>query len=49
MVAVGLVLAATAYAMTNLHLFPGGGTAAGLPMGLTILAIAANFAFGVAR
>lgn len=46
-VAVGLVLAAIAYAMTNLHLFPGGGTAAALPMGLTILAIAANFAFGV--
>jgi uncharacterized membrane protein YfcA len=46
-VAVGLVLAAIAYAMTNLHLFPGGGTAASLPMGLTIAAIAANFAFGV--
>ncbi len=27
-VAVGLVLAAIAYAMTNLHLLPGGGTAA---------------------
>ena len=46
-VAIGLVLAAIAYAMTNLHLFPGGGTAASLPMGLTIAAIAANFAFGV--
>ena len=46
-VAIGLALAAIAYAMTNLHLFPGGGTAAGLPMGLTILAIAANFGFGV--
>jgi uncharacterized membrane protein YfcA len=46
-VAIALVLAAIAYAMTNLHLFPGGGTAASLPMGLTILAIAANFAFGV--
>ena len=46
-VAVGLVLAAIAYAMTNLHLFPGGGTAAALPMGLTIVAITANFAFGV--
>jgi uncharacterized membrane protein YfcA len=46
-VAVGLVLAAIAYAMTNLHLFPGGGTAAALPLGLTITAIAANFAFGV--
>jgi uncharacterized membrane protein YfcA len=46
-VAIGLVLAAIAYAMTNLHLFPGGGTAAGLPLDLTILAIVANFAFGI--
>jgi uncharacterized membrane protein YfcA len=46
-VAIGLVLAAIAYAMTNLHLFPGGGTAAGLPPMLTIIAIAANFGFGV--
>lgn len=46
-VAVGLLLAAVAYAMTNLHMFPGGGTLSGLPLTLTILAIAANFAFGV--
>ena len=46
-VAIGLTFAAIAYAMTNLHLFPGGGTATGLPMGLTIVAIVANFAFGV--
>lgn len=46
-VAIGLVLAAIAYAATNLNLMPGGGTAAALPMGLTILAIAANFGFGV--
>jgi uncharacterized membrane protein YfcA len=46
-VAVGLVLAAIAYAMTNLNLFPGGGTAASLPLTLTVLAIAANFLFGV--
>jgi len=46
-VAFALVLAAIAYAMTNLHLFPGGGTAASLPLGLTIAAIAANFAFGI--
>jgi uncharacterized membrane protein YfcA len=46
-VAVGLTLAAIAYAMTNLNLFPGGGMAASLPIGLTIAAIAANFAFGV--
>jgi uncharacterized membrane protein YfcA len=46
-VAAGLLLAAGAYAMTNLHLFPSGGTAASLPLTLTILAIAANFLFGV--
>jgi uncharacterized membrane protein YfcA len=46
-VAIGLSLAAIAYAMTNLHLMPGGGTAAGLPLTLTIIAIAANFGFGV--
>src|SRR4051794_35786662 len=46
-VAIGLVLAATAYAMTNLHLFPGGGTATGLPAGPTIAAIAASFGFGI--
>ena len=46
-VAVGLVLAAGAYAMTNLQLFPGGGSAASLPLTLTIAAIAANFLFGV--
>jgi uncharacterized membrane protein YfcA len=46
-VAIGLLLAAGAYAMTNLHLFPGGGTASALPVGLTIAAIAANFLFGI--
>jgi hypothetical protein len=46
-VAVGLVLAAAAYAMTNLHLFPGGGTASSLPLGLMIVAILANFLFGI--
>jgi uncharacterized membrane protein YfcA len=46
-VAVGLVLAAIAYAMTNLHMFPGGGTAARVPLTLTILAIVANFGFGL--
>ena len=46
-VATGLLLAAIAYAMTNLHMFPGGGTAASLPLSLTIFAIAANFAFGI--
>ena len=46
-VAAGLLLAAAAYAMTNLQLFPGGGTAASLPLMLTIAAIVANFVFGV--
>jgi uncharacterized membrane protein YfcA len=46
-VAVGLLLAAIAYAMTNLHLFPGGGTAAGLPPLLTVVAIVASFGFGI--
>ena len=46
-VAIGLTLAAIAYAMTNLDLMPGGGTATSLPLSLTVLAIAANFMFGV--
>ena len=46
-VAVGLILAAIAYAMTNLHLFPAGGTATGLPPILMAIAIAANFGFGI--
>lgn len=46
-VAVGLFLAAIAYGMTNLHLFPGGGTASSLPPMPTIVAIAANFFIGI--
>jgi len=46
-VATGLLLSVTSFGMTNLHLFPGGGTAASLPMGLTVLAIVANFIFGL--
>lgn len=46
-VAAGLLAAAIAYAMTNLHMFPGGGTASSLPPALTMLAIAANFMFGM--
>jgi uncharacterized membrane protein YfcA len=46
-VAIALLLAAAAYAMTNLNLMPGGGTAAGLPVPLMIVAIAANFVVGV--
>jgi uncharacterized membrane protein YfcA len=46
-VGIALTMAAIAYAMTNLDLMPGGGTASALPMGLTIAAIVANFIFGV--
>jgi uncharacterized membrane protein YfcA len=46
-VSIGLILAAVAYAMTNLNLFPAGGTANSLPPGLMIIAILANFAFGI--
>jgi uncharacterized membrane protein YfcA len=42
-----LLLAAIAYGMTNLNLFPGGGTASSLPLTLTVIAIAANFVIGV--
>jgi uncharacterized membrane protein YfcA len=46
-VAVGLLLAASAYAMANLNLFPIGGTATGLPPAQTFAAIAASFGFGL--
>jgi uncharacterized membrane protein YfcA len=46
-VASGLLLAAAASAMTNLHLFPGGGSASGLPPALTVVSIAASFGFGI--
>ena len=46
-VAAALVLAAILYTLTNLDLMPGGGTASGLPLPLMIIAIAANFVFGL--
>ena len=46
-VGLALILAACMYALTNLHLMPGGGTATGLPLPLMLIAIAANFVFGV--
>jgi uncharacterized membrane protein YfcA len=46
-VAIALLLAAAAYAMTNLNLFPGGGTATSLPVPLVIGAVVANFMFGI--
>lgn len=46
-VAVALLAAAAAYAATNLHMMPGGGTLSSLPMNLTIIAIVASFFFGI--
>jgi uncharacterized membrane protein YfcA len=46
-VANALLVAAIAYAMQNEDLFPGGGTASSLPLTLMIVAIVANFIFGV--
>lgn len=46
-VAIALLIAALMYTLTNLDLMPGGGTAASLPPMLTIVAIAANFGFGL--
>lgn len=46
-VAAGLIIAAILYAATNLNWMPGGGLASSLPLGLTITAIIANFAFGI--
>jgi uncharacterized membrane protein YfcA len=46
-VAIGLLLAAIFYAMANLHFVLSGGTASSLPLGLMIVAILANFAFGI--
>jgi uncharacterized membrane protein YfcA len=46
-VSIALIVAAAIYAVTNLHLMPGGGAASSLPLTLTIIAIAANFVFGI--
>ena len=46
-VGIALLLAAVVYALTNLHMMPGGGTASSLPLVLTIIAVVANFTFGV--
>jgi uncharacterized membrane protein YfcA len=46
-VAIALLVAAAAYAATNLHMMPGGGAASSLPLTLTVIAIVANFIFGV--
>ena len=46
-VALGLLVAAIFYVLTNLNLSPSGGTATSLPFLLTLLAIVANFGFGI--
>ena len=46
-VGVALLLAALFYSLSNLGLMPVGGTANGLPLTLAIVAIIANFLFGI--
>lgn len=46
-VGIGLLLAAAAYALTNLNMMPGGGMATGLSPLLTVLAIIASFGIGI--
>ena len=46
-VAIALLIAASFYALSNLHLMPGGGSATSLPPVLTGVAVAMNFLFGI--
>lgn len=46
-VAVGLFVAAVFYVLSNLDMMPGGGTATSLPLMLMVIAIIANFIFGI--
>ena len=46
-VGIALILAASFYTLSSLGLMPTGGTAASLPPGLTAIAIAASFVFGI--
>ena len=46
-VSLALLIAAVLYTLTNLHLMPGGGTGSSLPLTLTVVAIMANFVFGL--
>lgn len=46
-VAIGLILAALAYVMQGTGIFPQGGTANSLPVGLAVVAVLANFLFGL--
>lgn len=46
-VGIALILAAIFYTLSNLGMMPIGGTASSLPPGLTAIAIAASFVFGI--
>lgn len=46
-VGVALLIAALFFSLSNLGLMPAGGTASGLPPALAVVAIAANFIFGI--
>jgi uncharacterized membrane protein YfcA len=46
-VANALLISAAAFAMKNLDLIPGGGTASSLPLTVMLIAITANFVFGI--
>ena len=46
-VAIGLTIAGIAFILAILGKLPAGGTASGLPIGLTVIAIAASFIFGL--
>ena len=46
-VAIGLLVAAAFYALSNMDLMPGGGTATSLPVTLMVIAIVGNFIFGI--
>jgi hypothetical protein len=46
-VAIGLTIAGIAFILAILGKLPAGGTASGLPVGLTVIAIAASFVFGL--
>jgi len=46
-VSVALLIAASLYTLSNLHMMPAGGLASELPITLTVAAIVCNFLFGV--
>lgn len=46
-VGIALLIAAILYVLSNLQLMPGGGVARSLPLDFTVIAIAANFLFGI--